>query len=258
MDRPFNITPNQITLENTLRPFKDMLDDIRWTFGHYHDDTRYTYRNRRENAGNDIAQPVRGLFNVGKGLLRLIIGLTVVALSPILLLLICVRMQIKNRPVYCENKPSNYPPNTTAKEPSIFFDKFKKLGKNVLYEILYYLINGLGMVLRGALQIATTPLTWVLRIPLRLTITALEKNGGKVNLNDNVNVAQYTTNEFVPKQVERSPASSSSNNNQCQSTPAVPYDNVHPSMWIDHKGIFHTPRYPQKLSSGFEQKNLHN
>lgn len=162
-----------VTLENTFKPFLHLLQDIPRTFAPYRQNSeKFSIGNlikdqnyRDQNVLGDLAQPARGLVNIGKGVWRIARG-AVKLLLPVFIGL-CVYKMLTS-PKYIDHSNADYD-NDTYSQPS-FWLAFKGEGKKLLYDFT----NGLGILLRGALQLATTPLTWLFRIPIRLARTAWE------------------------------------------------------------------------------------
>jgi len=94
-----------------------------------------------------FGQPFRGLWNIVKGAVVLPLSVARLILSPFELLIRCVIGKEKVSEVFWGNRESKIPP------------------------VLPVLMFGAGLLLRGILQVVTTPLQWLIRMPLRGLIT---------------------------------------------------------------------------------------
>jgi len=163
-------------LQETFRPAGHIFADIPRTFTPYrqnHADFALraftSQKFRDDNLWGDVAQPVRGIVNMAKGVGRLL--LFVFSIIPVTFPLVALgrllweRRQAKKRG---ESLGGYYMENEEFRG----LVTFKMAAWTVFKEIPYNLINGIGILLRGALQLVTTPLTLFIRIPLRRAITA--------------------------------------------------------------------------------------
>ncbi len=116
-------------MKGAFQPLRDMLKDVVDTFKPY----RSVWFVKR-----DARQPIDGLENILKGIFELIV-------SPLLFLL-C--------PIYYAFRAESLK------------DYGAKVGTLWLQSLSWF-IHGVLSVLRGATQIAATPLTWLIKIPLR-------------------------------------------------------------------------------------------
>lgn len=188
-----------VTLEGTLKPWRDMGEDFFLTFAPYGDDKKNgldltphyitlisaTKKDKKSyfnlSIWGDIAQPFRGVVNIFKGLFRIILG--TIKLIPFVFIGCCIYRK--------------YQGNSTLLDA--IGGEFKGLG--------YDFVNGLGILLRGALQIATTPLL-LFRIPLRLVITFFResKPNQQSHPQATVTVLSDVEKNFNPEPQSPSPA----------------------------------------------------
>lgn len=140
LDLSLATAPNtDLEFLGAFNPYWSMAKDIVDTFKPYKSGF-YVWR--------DLLQPLRGIGNVAKGLIYILI---------IPFLLLCDFTQsiysgIKNRSL------------------SVFIDS----AASSLVGFITGLFDGINNIVRGSLQFATTPLTWFLRMPLRALITAVK------------------------------------------------------------------------------------
>jgi hypothetical protein len=113
-----------------------MANDIQYTFKPY---------KSSEDVLMDIAQPIRGLKNVMRGLATVVATLLFFGGNTI-------------RYAFNSGSFSNFN-----------FNMILNLGRSTSW-----LIDGLASIVRGSTQVVATPLTWVLRMPLRGIITAVK------------------------------------------------------------------------------------
>lgn len=120
----------------SLQPIVDMGNDFVNTF--------QPYKSARQ-VGRDFLQPIRGIGNIAKGIVNIIA-------APLLFII----------------NPIRY---------AFISGTFKKFKQNVSLNsqrTISWLLNGISSIFRGVTQIATTPLTWSLKMPLRGLITAFK------------------------------------------------------------------------------------
>lgn len=127
-----------------LQPIADIYKDLIDTFKPYK--SRYYIR-------RDFFQPIIGLKNILKGLFNLIV-------APLLFIINTVRY-------------------------ACISGSFKNFIFNMRLNVkrtASWLAEGIGNIIRGALQIVTSPLTWLLRMPLRGLVTLIK---GKPKIEQN-------------------------------------------------------------------------
>lgn len=148
--RRYNETPRGNWTDQFIgafQPIASMANDIQYTF--------MPYKSSREFL-MDIAQPIRGLGNV----LR---GLAILVATPLFFLGNTVRY------AFISGSLRN------------FFTNMKlNLGRSTSW-----FIDGLSSIVRGSIQVVATPLTWAIRVPLRGIITAIK---GTPDINENEEV----------------------------------------------------------------------
>lgn len=162
-------------LQETFKPVGHCFADIPRTFTPYrlnHPDFALEAFNSQEfrddNLWGDVAQPVRGIVNMAKGVGRLL--LFVFSIIPVTFPLVALgRLLWERRQAKKRGESFGYDKDNEEFRGPV---TFKMAAWTVFKEIPYNLINGIGILLRGALQLVTTPLTWFIRIPLRRAITA--------------------------------------------------------------------------------------
>lgn len=127
-----------------LQPLADIAKDFIDTFKPY----KAGY-----HAGRDFLQPLRGVGNIAKGAANLL-------LSPLLFVANTIRYALTSGSL--ENFASN-------------------MGLNAR-RTTGWLLDGVSSLVRGLTQIAATPLTWLIKMPLRGLITAI-KGAPKIEQN---------------------------------------------------------------------------
>lgn len=132
-------------------------------------DTFKPYKTRHQ-AWKDIFQPFQGIYS-------LFYGYTAWLLTPIPLVILPFLMLTK---WYKSNE-----------QPSIWKDiSYSGMAKTALTWSLLAILTSLIHIVKGTLELFLTPLTWLIRIPLRAIIThfstpkLVEKNNGMVKLAD--------------------------------------------------------------------------
>lgn len=119
---------------DAIEPWADMYKDITDTFK--------PYKSRHQNS-QDFIQPIRGLGNIFKGLV-FIVAAAIIA-----------PFQFIFRTIAAIFTPSKFVSKTTF----------------AIVDALTPFIFGINLLIRGAAQIATFPLTWMIKMPLRAAIT---------------------------------------------------------------------------------------
>ncbi|WP_058535130.1 hypothetical protein [Legionella saoudiensis] len=137
--RRYNETPREYWTDQfigAMQPIASMINDIQYTFKPYKSSHEFLM---------DMAQPLRGLKNVLRGLANLVA-------TPLFFLGNTVR--------YAFNSGS--------------WSNFSNNMKLNLGRSSSWLIDGLSSIVRGSTQVIASPLTWALRMPLRGIITAIK------------------------------------------------------------------------------------
>ena len=123
-------------IKGSFQPLADMKKDLVDTFEPYRSDWY---------AERDAKQPLAGLFNFFKGIGYILGSLLLFIALPL------YSIPQKNRP----------------EDVGYFF----ALGGRYVFALSWF-IDGVLSVIRGATQLVTTPLTWLIKIPLRKGITS--------------------------------------------------------------------------------------
>ena len=195
------------SIEETFKPLADIGTDISLTFAPYHAEHGYEFKSayllhplwaqdkspqayRNQSIWGDLAQPFRGLVNMGKGISRFVRGVT--TLFPL-------RWYVRGGGTLTNKAGSTLmiDDNFGDAFDATLDNSFKTVNEKPLSPLSIFLeggkallsdlINGPLLFLRGALQLVTTPLTYLFRIPLRLAITEGVNNYqkyGEYNRND--------------------------------------------------------------------------
>jgi hypothetical protein len=108
-------------------------------------------------ALRDLSQPIRGLINILKGVIS-------VVASPLVLLVNLLKDSI----IYA------YWAITSDLQGSVIFKKWGSNAAINLARTFSWVLDGLFTALRGVTQIVATPLTWLIKRPLRGIITAVK------------------------------------------------------------------------------------
>lgn len=132
--RRFNTNPRNIYLDQYIGSFQPIV-----SIGNDFLNTVGRYKSMKDMVG-DVTQPIEGFVNLFKGLK----------------LVVCLPFML----AFFTRDNRNYPyfQETTLKELAFSGS---------------WLIHGVMTALRGITQIATTPFTWIVKIPLRAVITAI-------------------------------------------------------------------------------------